>query len=531
MSVTAQCINCDQQLPLSSFSRTQLRKRNGRSKCKRCVSMYMQTSKKNNASKQYNQTKSSANRTTNKDCDTTERDRSRSRSRGRNSRFDIKPDIATFDINGILNESLESPPYKLNSNLLTYFHTDRAQTFLEHSNITPFEIKTETLTFCDSIKIDLNQIPINYEGIKNDNTKSSGQSLNEQKPSVETFDAIFGAQVSPLHTQIKHLLNTIRPLPSSSSPPNNSGDSSDTTPSNKPATFITFRRNLRCIASVILHKLNLMRIYDRTGINIAVFWNGTHVVLENIKEVNPNKKHTPYNPFSLYGFLWEHTLHWLSNETTQTDVMDSITSMNVNKHAERDEIRALLQLKMDDNINIVCAAEMDCILRHNDNAPNECLQVVELKCSTIVKPKQNKPNKIEGIRDGKLLKMWLQCYFGGVDKLIIAFHEAGVIQSIKQLNTVEIQSLFPMVTSKCIQMVHDVLLWLQETMTKAPVNSLYHLSFNTHWKNTQFVLKPLSLTEMDQKEIIELMNSKTLDHLKKGLTINAFTKEIQLTSI
>eukprot|EP01084_Bolivina_argentea_P267986 455063_1 len=296
---------------------------------------------------------------------------------------------------------------------------------------------------------------------------------------------------------------------------------------NNNTSIVTFRRNLRAIASVILHQLNVLKIYNKTGINIGVHWNGKRVLLENIKEIQPNKNQT-ICAYSVYGKIWEHIMEVVSSDSNCK--LDEIRSMNFKKQCiDRDEIRALLDIKMNDDVNIFCAAEMDALM----NDEKELVHVVELKCSKTYY--NGHKWKFPFIPDGKLLKMWSQCFFGGVDKLIIAFQKNGIIKKIHVFKTDEIQKKFPIITNKCIELTYSVLKWLQDTVKQLPEHNMYHLSFDKKWTNSEFVLKHLSMPDKDKKIVFELLNRKDMSEKgvksNYGLVINANTRQVELKTL
>eukprot|EP01084_Bolivina_argentea_P274320 467546_1 len=141
--------------------------------------------------------------------------------------------IATFDIQQILTKQSHAQSIKTNFNLLTYYHVDPTQNLLQcNSDIKPFQMKSKTIKLLDKQQINLNTIPIEYCD------KSINKSLNEQQPSIENFNKAFGQRIDPLATEIQNVLNM--------SANNNNNNTS----------IVTFRRNLRAIASVILHQFN-----------------------------------------------------------------------------------------------------------------------------------------------------------------------------------------------------------------------------------------------------------------------------------
>jgi len=191
--------------------------------------------------------------------------------------------------------------------------------------------------------------------------------------------------------------------------------------------------------------------------------------------------------------------------------------MDFKKHCDRDEIRRLMQIKLGSDVNIYCAAEIDCIC-------NE--KVIESKCSKL--PNNNLYSAIKGIRDNKLLKIWLQCYFGGADELLIGFQRDGKIQRIKRIPTQKIQELFPDVTRQCIQTVHGVLDWIKDKLHKQSPG-LYHLHFDTQrLHNMRFTLKILAMDEVSKKQMMQILNGKGDKKVIFGLIIDPKTRKISL---
>merc|ERR1712129_239893 len=116
---------------------------------------------------------------------------------------------------------------------------------------------------------------------------------------------------------------------------------------------------------------------------------------------------------------------------------------------QREEIRVLNELTFGNDIVCLCAAEMD--------GMTESSELIEIKCSTI-RTRYNQ--KIPGIANSKLLKYWTQSRFGGVDSLVIAFHEQGIVQKTICMTTKELEAMFPVISAQCITLVHDVLQWM-----------------------------------------------------------------------
>ena len=285
--------------------------------------------------------------------------------------------------------------------------------------------------------------------------------------------------------------------------------------------FITFRHNLRAIANMTLYHLYGLRIYDRCGINIGIHRNGMNIFLENILE----KKREEWREEMIYGNLLEHTLEALC---TKSD--GKIGAMDYQRVLDRNEIRAFNVVHLGEDIECLCAAEMDAVMKDEENGQEK---VIEIKSS---KMRNVNHSKMKGILDWKLLKYWTQCKFGGVDAVLIVFHENGVVQRTELVDTVKLEQFFPRITSKCIQMVYEVLKWIQNVMIKLPERTLHRLAFakrKNDTKNTEIILQEVR-SETTQEMVCMMLNGdeKSKEELlNHGLTIEPFTGVINVESV
>eukprot|EP01083_Nonionella_stella_P129288 392284_1 len=432
-------------------------------------------------------------------------------------KHDPSPTIATFDTTAVLhphqsNETTKKPNIALR-HLLCY-HTDPTNSLLEFNEaIKPIQIHSQNISALTNI--DLNHIPIDYSTVKNRHTayyKQNPYSLAQGQPPRHCWDT---TRIDPFCREIqiidKQIVRSYY---------------------QQHARFITYRHNLRAIANVVLFKLINLRIHDKCGINIGVHWNGNDIILENITEFDANQEKQYFGANCVYGYLLEHTLESLSMTNKN---QKGIEPMNYQRKClDRDEIRALNEMQIGDDVTVLLAGEMDAMMKF----PNEIKhRMIELKSSKIQTGYWRSQSKIPDIANWKLLKYWTQCFFGGVDAVAIGFHREGIIQKTQVIRTQEIEAMFPVITKKCVQMVHQVLKWLQNTMPTLTQNKLYLLKFDTSdGHNTQFVLKHLSAknTETRVFQMLASADRKAKDVLgmgNHGLIINPRTKQLELKQI
>ena len=443
--------------------------------------------------------------------------------------------IAKFDTKQLLQS--KSKKLETNIELKTFYHTNPAQKLLEfNDSIKPMMIKSEKIECL--LNMDFNEILINYSTLKNKEKNKSKRrfikTLYQQRPPKCCWNNT--SRIDPFCHEITKIDKAMNDTNIKNNNNNNNNDinNDDSKSEMNKTRFITYRHNLRSIANVVLFKLAHMKIYESCGINIGIHRKGNDIFLENITELEVNNKPW-FNVNCVYGFLLEHTLETLSNNDNDNDEKQIIEPMDYQKSCiDRNEIRALNQLTINNDISVLCAAEMDSIMTNNDK---DNTQIVELKCSKIAtKRRFGKEPKVAGIPDFKLLKFWTQCRFGGVDSLIIAFHDGdGIISKTKTLNTKQIEALFPIITNKCIIMLYQILKWISNVVMKLPENNLYLLSFDTKNKeNSEFVFKYLR-SKQTEKQVFEILSEKNEDEkdkmLNHGLVINAKTKRIEIKTI
>merc|ERR1712087_83198 len=208
--------------------------------------------------------------------------------------------------------------------------------------------------------------------------------------------------------------------------------------------FITFRHNLRAICNIVLFHLGGLKIHDQCGINMVVHHNGSDIFLENVIELETKRSFFAVD--SVYGYVLEHLLDCASKNEYPND-----GAMDYRKCVDRTEIRALNRMHIGSDIECLCAAEMDAVLRDDASDVDGC-QVIEIKSNRIrsknSKGTGGKCTKIKGIMDKKLLKYWTQCRFGGVDAVLIAFHRDGLIERTEMVKTSQLEAFFPNITRK-----------------------------------------------------------------------------------
>eukprot|EP00484_Ammonia_sp_Unknown_P000275 CAMPEP_0197022228 /NCGR_PEP_ID=MMETSP1384-20130603/3134_1 /TAXON_ID=29189 /ORGANISM="Ammonia sp." /LENGTH=550 /DNA_ID=CAMNT_0042450231 /DNA_START=47 /DNA_END=1696 /DNA_ORIENTATION=- len=416
---------------------------------------------------------------------------------------------AAFDAHQILtNNTVKTPEIQIK--LVTYYHTNPVHQRLEFDQATKPSLITST--GIDSLlKLDLNRIPIDYSTLRDPNTQNTRsrqpKSLREQQPPASCCDTSridpFCYEIVKIDAKMKQKFAELH------SPDCKDGDadhegSNDTEQeleqkekeeeqqkNQDRIRFITYRHNLRQIANAVLWKLGGLRIYDKTGVNIAVHRKANDIFLENIVEKDDNRQPSQFVANMVYGYLLEHVLEELSSSSTTAEEPQKQQPVEIHtvkpmeyqhKCLERDEIRALNEIRIGQDIEVLCAAEMDAIISSEDD--DDSVQVIEIKSSQI---NERNASRIDGIPDVKLMKFWTQCRFGGVDAVLVALQTNGIIQRTQMIQTEKLEKLFPLITSKCVQMVHDVLKWLKQSMMKLEERQLYVLSFDTNdWNNTKW---------------------------------------------
>eukprot|EP01084_Bolivina_argentea_P291892 501722_1 len=411
--------------------------------------------------------------------------------------------IATLDTTTILQRNTNSLQTNMNLKRVTYYHTAPESNLLECSDkIHPNCITQQSIKSLINLNVNFNDIPIDYSKQKTENSNSKSlYSLSEKIPQLD----INFSRIDPFCHEIHKIYASI-----------NSNDNTNTA-----IRFISYRHNLRAIAHIALFKLINFRMYDKCGLNVGIWRHGTDIMLENISEHDEELSlNTNTSPNFMYGFLLEHVLKLLSENKSVKKMEPMIVGL------QRDEIRALNELQIGD-IKMLVAAEMDAIMNG---------KVIEIKCCKIQTKKYwRKQSQIPDIADFKLLKYWTQCKFGGVDAVVIVFHEKGIVKKTKILNTEYIEKMFPRITNKCIKIVHDTLKWIKNIVMKLPEYSLYVLSFDTNNKrNSKFVLKNL-VAKDTEKAVFDMLSNKEKNEsnklLKHGLVINPHTKQIELRTI
>jgi len=430
--------------------------------------------------------------------------------------------IGKFDTKRILQKRTQKD-IEFQTKQLIYYHTDPVNKLLRFDDtIKPFLVKSDNIEWIK--KLDFNQIPIDYSTLKNKGQNNKKQrfvySLSQQHPPKQCEK-----RIDPFCYEIQKIDKEMKMNDNGNGNNDNYKDSK--TKKEEKIRFITYRHNLRAIANVVLSKLTRFRIFDKCGINIGIHRNGNDIILENISEVNEEKNEPFSDVYSVYGYLLEHTLRSLSNNNSKDIKGTNIKPMDYSKSClNRDEIRSLNKLQIDNDIEILCAAEMDAITKSS---------IIELKCCKIQNIKWRNKSKVPEIADFKLLKYWTQCKFGGVDSVVIAFHEKGIVQKTCTLTTSEIEALFPVITKKCVEMVHEILKWLRNIIIPLAENNLYLLSFDTNKQNnTEFILKYLSSKETEKKvfEILSDKNENVKDKLlNHGLIISPQTKKVELRKV
>merc|ERR1719474_50392 len=206
--------------------------------------------------------------------------------------------------------------------------------------------------------------------------------------------------------------------------------------------------------------------------------------------------------------------------------------MDYNQYGlDRDEIRALNRLRVGGDVDCLVAAEMDAVMTDRGER-----KVIEIKSSRVLKRKRGRgrKSKMDGIWDWKLLKFWTQCKFGGVDAVLIAFHENGVVQRTELVDTAKLEQMFPNITSKCTGMVHGVLKWVRNVMREQPEHRLFHLAFRKRVdgrKNGTFELRRLT-SDSVQKRVFAMLSGKesgaNANVVTHGLVIDAQTHQINV---
>ena len=355
--------------------------------------------------------------------------------------------------------------------------------------------------------MDFNSIPIDYSTLKNKDEKNPKRKicpcLYEQYPPKHCWKM---DRIDPFCYEIRKIVKSHNLI-------NN----------NNKGRFITYRHNLRAIANAALSKLTHFRIYEKCGINIGVYRNGKDIILENVSELEVNEQ-ANFNKNGLYGYLLEHALESLATADTNSK---HLPPMEYQKCLKREETRALNELVIGEDIVCLCAAEMDAMMGKN--------KVIEIKCRTIQYGNRRYTSKIPEMNDAKLLKYWTQCRFGGVDSVVIAFHKNGIVQKTKTLTTEDMENMFPVITNKCIAMVHDVLKWLQKAVVDLPDNQLHLLSFDTKKQNnTTFILRRLRSKETEMKffQMAADKNEKIRDKLlSRGLVMNVNHKQLEIRKV
>jgi len=408
----------------------------------------------------------------------------------------IKP-IASFNLR--YSFRARSDPATMTAKLITFYEVNPVNRQLSvHEDIQPMAITMESVR---SLRhTDYGQIPIDYGNLRpelvNGIDLRNPRSLSEQLPpsKCRQWDRIDPLAFCEIF-EICHALRLNQP----------SGNKQQ-------SRVVTFRHNLRALANMALYQLSNLRIYDHCGINIGVHRVGTDIVLENVLE----KKERRWSVDMVYGHLLEHCLQRAGGDE----------AMDYGKVLDRTEIRSLNEMRFGDDVECLCAAEMDAVLC-NDTGK---MKVVEVKST---KTKGMTRSKMKGILDWKLLKYWTQCKFGGVDAVLIAFHKNGVIERTELVDTAKLEQMFPVITSKCIGMMHSVLKWIQSTMLRMPERTMYQLSFAklmNGTKNEQIVLQHLQSDNITKERIKKFISTEAQSkvRLNCGLVIDPHSGQIEL---
>lgn len=447
--------------------------------------------------------------------------------RGKN-KMKSKRAIGKLDISKIVKDEKVST-ISVENERITYYHTNIETQLLEiNSDVKPMEITWEGIKSLQNI--DYEEIAIDYSNVPTKISKLTGSHKWETPCSLSRRLPPKGCRAfqrrHPFCCEIGMIERML--------PTRKDANSFKQTMPNGPR-FITFRHNLRVIVNAALYCLGKTRIYDRNGINIGIHrGKGQDIYLENISTFGTainGKKTTSFAVDMVYGYLLEHALESLSRKHD-----GDIGAMDYHRVLDRNEIRALNVIRIGQDIECLCAAEMDAVMEDEANGQEKVIEIKSTK--TNKKRRNNDCSKMKGISDSKLLKYWTQCRFGGVDAVLIAFHENGKVERTEIVDTVKLEKMFPIITAKCVKVLRGVLKWIQEIMLEQPEFTLYRLSFahSAHSKkNSKFVLHRLRSKET-QKSIYELLSDakdRTANERlqSKGLVINSRKGHIELKSI
>mmetsp|Transcript_16420 Transcript_16420/g.25304 ORF Transcript_16420/g.25304 Transcript_16420/m.25304 type:complete len:562 (+) Transcript_16420:34-1719(+) len=278
------------------------------------------------------------------------------------------------------------------------------------------------------VGLDLKEIPIIYpEDVAPAFTKYSGQPLNQFTPN----DFEVGRPKVPMTAAILKEVHT-----------KYQGQHSQK--KLKAATFLSSQIALREICHVILSNINPGRYRLNDPLNILMWSEETNpsidpqyahnstIQLQYIRVDDFDNERFKDNPNSFYGHMFESAL---KGDTQQFKCQSFFRESNPYSFLEL----RLCNAEISDAITILVGSEHDCRIA-SDNAE----KIAEIKLTrrytrlnrdAVVLKDENHEIRVPF---WKFISIWLQCFFGDVNDVIIGVHDDGVIGNIVRTSMCDI---------------------------------------------------------------------------------------------